>query len=102
MLGDFIPEPQGPSAGLRMSGKVILTASDMNAKAAAKRPSTLRLSSGEPKLGMSGEKKKPKPMSKRAHAARLAAQKREDAVVAAQRPQLDRMGFNSYLRTGAL
>ena len=46
-----------------------------------------------------GDKEKPKP-SKRAHAARLAAQRREDAVVAPQRPILDRVGFSAYLRTG--
>ena len=84
---------------VKPAGRVTLTPSDMNAKAAA-RPST--------KLGMSGEEK-PKP-SKRAHAARLAAQRREDAVVAPQRPVLDRVGpstvlgtgFSSYLRTGLL
>ena len=48
-----------------------------------------------------GDKEKPKP-SKRAHAARLAAQRREDAVVAAQRPVLDRASFTSYLRNGSI
>ena len=81
----------GPSTGLRMSGRVTLSPSEMNAKAAA-RPST--------KLGMSGEEK-PKRSSKRALAARLAAQRREDAVLAPQRPVLDRAGFNSYLRNGS-
>jgi len=44
----------------------------------------------------------PKPLSRRALAARLAAQRREDAVVAPRRPRLDRVGFSSYLRTGSL
>ena len=48
-----------------------------------------------------GDKEKPKP-SKRAHAARLAGQRREDAVLAPQRPQLDRVGFSAYLRTGSM
>ena len=47
-----------------------------------------------------GDKEKPK-SSKRAHAARLAAQRREDAVLAPQRMVLDRVGFNSYLRNGS-
>ena len=85
---------------VKPAGRVTLPPSDMNAKAAA-RPSTLRQGSGQAKLGTSGEKKKPKPMSKRALAALLAVEKREDAVVAAQRPVLDRAGFNSYLRNGS-
>ena len=48
-----------------------------------------------------GDKEKPKP-SKRALAAALNAQRREDAVLAPQRPQLDRVGFRSYLRTGSI
>ena len=48
-----------------------------------------------------GDKEKPKP-SKRAHVAMLKAQRREDAVLAPQRPRLDRVGFSSYLRTGSL
>ena len=45
---------------------------------------------------------KPKPVSKRALVARLAVERREDAVVAPQRPQLDRVRFTSYLRTGSV
>ena len=45
---------------------------------------------------------KPKRHSKREHAAQLKAQKREDAVLAPQRPPLDRVGFSSYLRTGSI
>ena len=48
-----------------------------------------------------GDKEKPKP-SKRAHVAKLQARRREDAVVAPQRPRLDRVGFSAYLRTGSL
>ena len=48
-----------------------------------------------------GDKEKPKP-SKRAHVAMLKTQRREDAVVAAQRPVLDRAGFTSYLRNGSI
>ena len=91
MAGGLMVKPAGPSAGLRMSGRVTLTPSEMNAKAAA-RPST--------KLGMSGEEK-PKRPSKRAHVAMLKAQRREDAVLAPQRVVLDRAGFNSYLRNGS-
>ena len=75
---------------LKPAGRVTLTQSEMNAKAAA-RSST--------KLRMSGEKK-PKP-SKRAHVSMLKARKREDAVLAPQRVVLDRVGFNSYLRNGS-
>ena len=45
---------------------------------------------------------KPKASSKRAIAAGLRAQQREEAALAAQRPMLDRVGFNSFLRTGSL
>ena len=48
-----------------------------------------------------GDKDKPKP-SKRAHAARRAAARREEAVLAPQRPPLDRAQFNHYLRTGSI
>ena len=92
-MDGLMVKPAGPSTPLGMGGRVTLTPSDMNAKAAA-RPSTT--------LGTNGEKKQPKPMSKRALAALLAVEKREDAVVAAQRPQLDRVGFSSYLRTGSI
>ena len=76
---------------VKPAGRVTLSPSDMNAKAAARRST---------KLGMSGEEK-PKP-SKRAHVAMLKAQRREDAVLAPQRVVLDRAGFNNYLRTGSL
>ena len=90
MAGGLMVKPAGPSTTLGMGGRVTLTPSEMNAKAAA-RPST--------KLGMSGEEK-PKP-SKRAHVAMLKARRREDAVLAPQRVVLDRVGFNSYLRNGS-
>ena len=45
---------------------------------------------------------KPKLPSKRAIATQLKAQKREEAVLAAQRPMLDRVGFNRYLRSGSI
>jgi len=48
-----------------------------------------------------GDKEKPKP-SKRAHVAKLKAQRREEAVLAPQRVVLDRFGFSPYLRTGSL
>ena len=51
-------------------------------------------------LGTSGENKKP--ASKRANLARLAAQRRLDAVLAPQRPQLDRVQFTDYLRSGSI
>lgn len=83
---------------VKPAGRVTLTPSEMNAKAAA-RPST--------KLGTNGQKKKPKPMSKRALAALLAVEKREVAVVASQRvvyepTRFDRAQFSSYLRSGRL
>ena len=106
MSGEMV-KPAGPSTGLRMSGRVTLTPLGLS-QLMAERPSTLRQGSGQAKLGTSGEEK-PKRSSKRALAARLAAQRREDAVVAPQRPVLDRAGpstvlgtgFNSYLRTGS-
>lgn len=75
MLGDFLPEPQG---------RVTLTPSAFSQKVARER-------------GI-----KPKRVSKRALAAQLKAQRREEAVLAPQRPILDRVGFNSYLRTGSI
>ena len=45
---------------------------------------------------------KPKRPSKRAIAAGLRAQQREEAVLAPQRPMLDRVGFSSYLRSGSI
>ena len=76
---------------VKPAGRVTLSPSDMNAKAAARRST---------KLGMSGEEK-PKRPSKRAHVAMLKARRREDAVLAPQRVVLDRVGFNSYLRNGS-
>ena len=62
--------------------------------------SILRRGSGEPKLSMSGESKTP--MSRRAIAAALKKRLREEAVLAPQRPALDRTQFNSYLRDGSI
>ena len=52
------------------------------------------------KLRMSEERKTP--MSRRAIAAALKKRQREDAVLAPQRPALDRTQFNSYLRDGSI
>ena len=60
----------------------------------AERPSTT--------LGTSGEGDKPIKLSKRANLARLAAQRRLDSVLAPQRPQLDRVVFTDYLRSGSI
>ena len=76
---------------VKPAGRVTLSPSDMNTKAAARRST---------KLGMSGEEK-PKRPSKRAHVAMLKARRREDAVLAPQRVVLARVGFNSYLRNGS-
>ena len=93
MADGLMVKPAGPSTTLGMGGRVTLSPSEMNAKAAAAaRRST--------KLGMSGEEK-PKRPSKRAHVAMLKARRREDAVLAPQRVVLDRVGFNSYLRNGS-
>ena len=52
------------------------------------------------KLRMSEEANKP--MSRRAIAAALKKRQREEAVLAPQRPALDRTQFNSYLRDGSI
>ena len=62
--------------------------------------SILRRGSGESKLRMSEEANKP--MSRRAIAAALKKRQREEAVLAPQRPVLDRTQFNSYLRDGSI
>lgn len=82
--------PQCPSTGLRMSGSVMLTPMAYSHMVGMER----------------GEV--PAPPSKRELAARLAARKREDAVLAPQRAMLgaplgsglDLAGFDDYLRTG--
>ena len=51
-------------------------------------------------LRLSEERKMP--MSRRAIAAALKKRLREDAVLAPQRPALDRTQFNSYLRDGSI
>ena len=75
MAGGLMVEP---------AGRVTLSPSEMNARAAERR----------------GDK--PVKVSKRANLARLAAQRRLDSVLAPQRPQLDRVQFTDYLRTGSL
>ena len=42
------------------------------------------------------------PMSRRAIAAALKKRQREEAVLAPQRPALDRTQFNAYLRDGSI
>ena len=62
--------------------------------------SILRRGSGEPELRTSEERKRP--MSRRAIAAALKKRQREEAVLAPQRPALDRTQFNAYLRDGSI
>ena len=62
--------------------------------------SILRRGSGEPELRTSEERKTP--MSRRAIAAAVKKRQREEAVLAPQRPALDRTQFNSYLRDGSI
>lgn len=49
---------------------------------------------------MNSPLKQARPLSKRALAARLKAQRREDAVIARQMPELSAQGYVHYLRTG--
>jgi len=91
-MGGSMREPQGPSTGLGMSGRVVLTPLGLSAAMREERPSTT--------LGTNGAKEKPKRPSQRALAARLKVQKREDAVIARQKPVLNLREYESYLRTG--
>lgn len=91
-MGGLTREPQGPSTGLRMSGRVVLTPLGLSAAMREER----RPSTG---LGTNG-KTKPKPLSKRALTAQLKGQKREAAVIARQKPVLNLREYVSFLRTG--
>ena len=77
-MSDYWPNAVTPA------GRVVLTPRQLSEKVAARRVV------------------KPLKLSTRAIAARLKAQRREDAVLAPQRPVLDRTQFNSYLRDGSI
>lgn len=77
---------------VKSQGRVTLTPMAYSQKLRDERPST--------GLGMSGEKKKPRPPSKKANLARVRAGYRAERVLVAQRPELIGSSPSTSLGTG--